>query len=234
MGSLDTALTRQALAEGVVVSHGTDTPVAMRLRYVGSGTVTSVTVDASTDLEMITSDGGTDTYLFSAYTTYQTLAAAINADGIFEAKVLDTLLSENPDDDIVTGAITASTDANGVTVWDCNVDTSASLQIAACLSAHRDFDTPSRRVSLQEVAYGVDVGTAAADSVQVWLRRGSVETQLVGRLSVDAFAATSITFASGQGKISGKQDDEIIVLVKDAATFADAGGNYVSAIGTIE
>lgn len=233
MGSLDSALTRKANAKGVVVSHGTDEPIAMRLRYIGSGTVTSVTVDPGTDIEMVTSDGGTDTYLFATYVTYAALAAAIKADGIFEVKVLDTLLSANPDDDMVTGAITAGTDANGVVVWDANVDTSASLEIAACLSAHRDFDTPKRIVTLKEIVYSVNMNAAAADSMQVYLRRGATETKLIGRLSVDD-TETSIDFASGEGSITGNQDDEFIVRVKDAGTLADAGGNYVSIIGTIE
>lgn len=233
MGSLDSALTRNANAKGIIVSHGTDNPVAMRLRYLGTGTVTSLTVDVSTDFEIITSDGGTDTYLFATYTTYAALAAAINADGIFEVKVLDTLLTENPDDDMVTGAITAGTDANGVTIWDANVDTSASLRIAVCLSAHRDWDTPARIVSLKEIVYLVDMGTAAVDSMQVFLRRGGTETQLFGRLSVDD-TATTINFASGNSELTGNQDDEILVIVKDAATLADATKNFVSAIGTLK
>jgi hypothetical protein len=233
MGSLDSALTRQALAKGEIVSHGTDEPVAIRLRYIGSGTVTSVTVTTATNIVAVTSDGGTDTYAFGTYDTYEKLVAAINKDGIFEAKALDVLLSTDPASDMVDGAITSGTDANGVVVWDANVDTSAALQIAACLTPHRDWDSPSRRVHLQEVRYSVNMGTAAADSVQVWRRRGSTETQVFGRLSVDT-TETAITFASGEGKLTGNQDDEFIVLVKDAATLADAAGNFVSAIGLIE
>lgn len=233
MGSLDSALTRQALAEGVVVSHGTDTPVVIRLRYVGTGTVTSVTTTTATNIVMITSDGGTDTYAFATYTTIGSLVDKINTDGIFEAKVLDALRSEGTASRLVDGAITAGTDANGAIVWDVKADTSTALRISAALTAHRDFDMPARRVHLQEITYSVNMGTAAADSVQVWLRRGTVETQLFGVLSVDT-TATTITFASGQGKITGKRDDEFVVFVKDAATLADAAGNYVRITGVIE
>lgn len=234
MGSLDSVLTRQVLAEGVVVRNTTDTPIALRLRYVGSGTVTSVTVTTATNIVMVTSDGGTDTYAFATYTTLGALADAINKDAIFEAKVLDDLRSSASASQYVTGAITAGTDANGVVVWDVLLDTSAALRIAACLTAERDFDTPKqRRVHLQEFRYAVNMGTAAADSAQVYLRRGTVETKIMGMLSVDT-TETSITFASGEGKITSKIGDEIIVLVKDAATLADATTNFVQAVGIIE
>ena len=88
MSSLNSVLTRQALASGVTLQVGTDTPVAIRLRKLSVGSVTSVTVTTATNIVMITSDGGTDTYTFATYTTVGALVDAINADGIFEAKVL--------------------------------------------------------------------------------------------------------------------------------------------------
>lgn len=233
MASLESVQLRKALATGTVVQFGTDAPVALRLRYVGTGTVTSVTVTTATNIVMVTSDGGTDTYAFATYTTLGALADAINADGIFEAKVIDDLRSSATASQYVTGAITAGADANGVVVWDVKLDTSAALRIPACLTANRDFDMPKRRVHLQEFRYSVNMGTAAADSANVYLRRGNVETQLISGLSVDT-TETSVTFAGGEGMISGREGDEIIVLVKDAATLADAAGNFVRAVGVIE
>lgn len=231
MSSLDSLLTRKALGIGAVVQHGTDAPVALRLRYVGSGTVTSVTVTTATNIVMVTSDGGTDTYAFSTYTTLGTLADAINADGIFEAKVMDDLRASASASQYVDGAITAGTDANGVRVWDVKVDTSAALRIPVALN-QRDFDAPKRKVALKEIVYSVNMGTAAADSMQVWLRRGTVETKVFGALSVDT-TETTIRFANGEGAITTRDGDEIIVLVKDAATLADAAGNFVRLVGEI-
>lgn len=235
MSSLDALRTRYYASEGTTLQAGTDAPVAIRLRYIGTGTVTSVTVDnTAEDFEFITSDGGTDTYTVADYATVGALADAINKDGIFEAKVLDALRSLSTDDTMVDGAITAGTDANGVRVWDIKQDTSASLQIAVALTPFRNFDAPkNRRVHLQELRYSVNMGTAAADSVQIWRRRGATETQVFGALSVDT-TDTAITFASGVGKISGRDGDEFICLVKDAATLADAAGNYVRVTGIIE
>jgi len=239
MSSLDSTLTRQALAEGVVVRTGTDTPVALRLRYVGSGTVTSVTVTTATNIVTVTSDGGTDTYAFATYATLGALADAINGVGIFEAKVLDDLRSSATASQYVNGAITSGTDGEGNTVWDVELDTSAALRVTACLSAHRDFDKPSRRVKLNVASYLVNMGTAAADSANIYLRRGNTETKLVSTTSVDN-TATTLVSGSASGALAGyigggnRADDEYIVLVKDAATLADAAGNYVHVAGTLE
>lgn len=234
MGSLDSALTRQVLARGEVRQVGTDTPIAIRLRNLTGGAVTSVTVTTATDIVIITANGGTDTYTFAAYTTIGALADAINADGIFEAKVLDALRSGASDNFLLAGAITAGTDDNGVIVWDVVYDTSASLSLPVCLTPFLNFDSPKgHRVHLQEVKYGVNMGTAAVDSVQIWRRRGTVEKQIFGALSVDT-TETTISFASGEGKITGNVNDEFIVLVKDAATLADATSNYVRVTGVIE
>ena len=65
MASTDSLNARKLLARGTVVYKSTDTSVALRLRYIGSGTVTSVATITATSVETITSDGGTDTYLFS-------------------------------------------------------------------------------------------------------------------------------------------------------------------------
>src|SRR3990167_864626 len=97
MPSQDGLNVRKLLSTGVTRQNGTDTPVAIRLRKLTVGSVTSVTVTTATDLVLITSDGGTDTYTFSTYTTVGKLIDAINGDGIFEAKAMDTLRSFNVD-----------------------------------------------------------------------------------------------------------------------------------------
>ena len=234
MSSLNSALTRQALSSGVVLQVGTDTPVAIRLKKKSTGSVTSVTVDTGTDLELITSDGGTDTYAFATYTTVGSLADAIDADGIFEVKVLDCLRSQASTSKFVDGAITSGTDENGVVIWDVLNDTSATLELGICLSPSRNFNTiQGHRVHVQQVVYSVNMGTAAADSFQIYKRRGTTETKVFGQLSVDT-TETTLNLASGYGKISGAPDEEIFVRVKDADTLADAAGNFVRVIGILE
>lgn len=235
MSSLDYLFSRSLLKTGVVNSSGTDTPVAIRLRYIGTGTVTSVIVTTATDITMITSDGGTDAYLFATYTTVGAVIDAINADGIFEAKPLDCLRALASASKLVATTISSGT-YEGITVWDVLVDTSTALQIGTSLTFSRGFDHPQvkqHRLHLQQVVYAVNMGTAAVNSVQFWKRKGTVETQLLGLLSVDT-TETTITFASGLGYITAAEGEELIVLVLDAATLADATGNFVRVVGLVE
>lgn len=233
MSSLDGLQVRNILSVGTVIQAGTDEPVAFRIRKIGSESATSVTITTGTNIVLVGS-ATTDTLTFAAYTTYGAVVDAINATGRWEAKMLDALRSKASASTIVDGAITAGTDANGLVIYDAKQDTSASLQIAVCLTPKRDFDAPKgHRVSLQEVVYAVNMGTAAVDSVQIWIRRGTTETKVFSALSVDT-TATTINFASGEGSIGGRNEDEIIVLVKDAATLADATSNFVRVVGRIE
>ena len=165
MGSLDGALTRQALAENIVVNRGTDEAVALRQKYVGTGTVTSVTAVTATSVVNVTSDGETDTYLFATYATFGALVDAINADGIFEARVVDVLRSDATDDNILAEAITtATTDENGDSVFDLKVDTDGMFYVGVCLSGNLGFNfrPAGHKVQLSAIDYLANMGTAAA------------------------------------------------------------------------
>jgi hypothetical protein len=224
MASLDSLQTRQILAKGVVIDNVADAPVALRLRYIGTGTVTSVTTVTATNVVLITSDGLTDTYAFSAYITMGALADAINAAGIFECKVLDVLRSAASDNNLLASALTAtnSVDDLGNAVYDIHTDTSAFFQLGVCLTpTRRSFGAPTgHRVHLQEIKYYATLGNAAADDVQIWKRNGTVETQIFGELSVSA-TATTINFASGEGKLTGNPDEELVVILKDSVSLSD-------------
>ena len=228
--------TRALLASGVSVYKGTDQAVALRLKYIGTGSVTSVAAVTATSVETITSDGGTDTFLFATYTTMGALADAINAAGIFECKVLDVLRSAASDDAILAESITTATqDELGNAVYDLKVDTSGMFYVGACLSSSRGFGglTAGHRVHLQEIAYVANMGTAAVDGLKVYARNitSGAERLVYAGLSVDT-SATTVTFASGLGKISSKDNEELIVLIKDAASMAD--GAYMKLTGIVE
>ncbi len=233
MPSLDGLSVRHLSRQGKILIKGTDEPVAIRVRHLGSESVTSVTVTTGTGIVFIGSTT-TDTVVFATQTTLGAVADFLNATGRWEARALDALRSDASDDAIVDGAITAGTDENGVIIWDCLRDTSTALRLSVALVPSRNFDAPSaRRVGLQEVKYSVNMGTAAADSFQIYLRRGKTETKVLGELSVDT-TATTYSFASGLAELSGRDGDEFIVHVKDAATLADASGNYVRVAGWVE
>lgn len=237
MASLDSALTRSYLKKGTALYVSDDTvagsgPVAIRLRYVGTGTVTSVTVTTGTDIVTVTSDGGTDTYLFATYTTVGTLVDAINAAGIFEAKVVDSLRSLDSATQFKDGAITAGT-LDGISIWDVLVDTSAALYIAGRLTYDRGFlkaHKKNHRVALQEIKYLADVGST--DYVYVYEVDGSGTETLVYKVAGVDNTATTINFASGVGKITAEDNDDLVVVVKGTSTFANAC--YLQLVGEIE
>ena len=241
MGSLNSALLKKALAKGVVGMVVDDTPVAIRLKYIGTGTVTSVTVDTGTDLVMITSDGGTDTYDFGTYTTIGALVDAINGDGIFEAKVLDSIRSEATATQFVDGAISSSTLRDGgvsTTIWDVLVDTDAADYIAYRLTYDRGFEREAIKkghtVSLREIVYYMTMGTAStANSVRVYEIDGTTETQIARRATGVTQTETTINWASGEGFISAAVGNDLVIYVTDAA-FTDDAGNYLEVTGLVE
>jgi hypothetical protein len=219
-------------------------PVALRLRYIGTGSVTSVTVTTAVSIVTVTVEGGTTTtktYLFASGATLNTvlkLVNAIRADGLFEVKVLDTLLSFPTASQFIDGAITLSASEEGYPIWDVKVDTDAADYLMACLDPQdRMFLRPleNHRVHLVGYEYTMDQSAAAANGEQVWIRQGLTETQKIGRLSVDhATTVTTRNFASGEGALSAPYGAQIIVLVDDPGNLANADGNYLQVDGVIE
>lgn len=236
MPSRDSLEVRNLLAAGDVRQVGTDSPIAVRLKYVGSGTVTSVTVTTATNIVMVTSDGGTDTYAFATYATVGALVDAINADGIFKAKVLDTVRSEATASQFVDGAITAAAE-DGTMYYDVKVDTNAANYFAARLTYDRGFEKEtmkkSHRVHLDEIVYLMNLATASANNVKVYRVNGTTETVVYKGLPVDN-TATTINFASGNGRLSGANGEDIVVKIDDGGTLADAAGNLLRVVGTLE
>jgi len=243
MASLDSLLQRQSLGRGVAKRVLDDTPVAIRLRYVGTGTVTSVTTTISTNIVMVTSDGGTDTYTFATYTTVGALVDAINNDGIFEARILDALRSDATDDMFLNGAITATTCAEGYRIWDVLHDTSAVdavntlayFSVRVTPDADRLFQAPRKnhRVSLQEIQYYVNVNGATAAGVRIYECVNGQENVIWSAASVDA-TLTTITWASGQGRITGVDGAEYLIRVQDATSITDTASNFLQVVAVVE
>lgn len=242
MGSIASLELNKLNAKGKVVQVGTDTPVAIRLKYIGSGSVTTApTVTTATKIEWVTTDGLTDTYLFGSgageYNTVGALVDAINADGIFEAKVLDSLRSKPTVSQFVDGLIAAGT-VDGVRVWDVLVDTNAAFYFAVCVTADRGFSWPSATkkghvVKLKQARYSVTMGTAAVDSFQIFERNGSTEEKIYSALSVKTTDTTEVNLIGDDGAFLSTPN-ELVIIVKDAAALADAPGNFLRAIYRVE
>lgn len=241
MASLDSLKVRALAAKGAIQVSRDDTPVVLRMRYVGTGTLTSITITTATNLVVVSSDGGTDTYAFATYTTVGALADAINSDGILECKVIDALRADSTGSSMFleNTALSATTDENGVTCYDAHADTSVFKALTSTLSLSRNFNTGTQRlfsghrVHLQEIVYYANVNAAAANSVRVYFRKGTVETQQFGVASVDA-TKTTINWAAGLGKLTAPEDADIIVRVLDGTSLTDAADNFIQATGIYE
>ena len=244
MASLDSLQTRQVLSRGVSQYAVTDSPVIFSMAYTGTGSVTSVTVTTATNIVTVTVESSgtvTKTYAFATYTTVGALVDAINNDGLFCVKTLDALRSDATNSsNIVTGAITATTDELGNTVWNAKADTSVNKALTVSLSPFRafTFSKPlerAHRVHLQEVKYYITLGGAGANLVNFYVRRAidKVETKIWTGTSVSA-TSTTISFASGFGKITANDGDQIICRVSDGTSITDAAANFLTATGYVE
>lgn len=218
--SVKTQSLKKGIGAAMIVADG---PVGIRLKYKGSGTVTSVTVTTATNIVIVTSDGGTDTYAFSTYSTVGALQQAINSSGVFEAKVLDALRADSTASQFVDGAISISTAG----YYDVAVDTSAAKSLTYRCAYDRnvgsDVDPGNHRVSLKEFTYYATLGAAAANGVQVWEynRNDNTEVQLYQELSVSA-TVTTINFANGYSEITSGDNNDLILRIKDGTSLADA------------
>jgi uncharacterized membrane protein (UPF0136 family) len=239
MSSLDALRTRHYAAKGVAQRVADDTPAAIRMRYIGTGTVTSVTIVTGTSLATITSDGGTDTFLFATYTTIGTLVAAINALGIFEAHALSSLLADSTTgaNYFVNGALVATTDDNGIPCYDILWDTSIKQAYTVALSQYRNFNPIRKgighRFHIQGLNYFADVSAAEAGAVRIYQRKDSVEKLIWSNVSVDT-TDTAITFAGGHGKISGDEGAELIARVMDTTSLTNHASGYLQVTGIYE
>lgn len=238
MPSLDGLKTRFYAGKQVARQVGADTSIAFTLDYIGTGSVTSVTVTTATNIVMVTSDGGTDTYAFATYTTLGTLVDKINSDGIFKARIVDGLRSQSTGSSaLIDGAITVSTDGLYRALW----DTSACLHmtvrlfwgdIAAPVSKLND----SHRVTLKEIVTSLTLGGGAdANSMKIYEctpnSRGSVESLLIQRTPTSGSVVT-LNWASGQSGITTSNGNELVVVVTDGTSFG--ASDYITISGFAE
>ena len=223
MASLNSLQTRNVASRGIIKYVADDTCVAVRLKYCGNGRVTSVTTSA-TNLVTVTVESGstvTKTYAMTSHANYGSLVDKINSDGIFYARVLDarnaTLWASGL---AVEAALTITADG----YYDIISKTSAADYLAARLCYDRSpiasKTTMGHRVHLSEIGYTYTAGGSAdANSIRVYQYNPltMVETLLWQGLPVSG-AATTITFASGRGKISSDEGCDLLVYLLDATS----------------
>ena len=245
MASLDSLTTRSYAKRGVVGYVTDDKPISLRIRSIGGHTVTHVITTGSgsgaTALELHDSDGTASIDLTAAATdTLGELCDYINSTTNWECKILDGLRTDSVNTKLLEETVSAST-VDGVTYYDLHPDTSIYLAYTYRLTNDRHTDTSgqtpakgSHRVHIQGINYYANVSAGPnANGVQVWECDGGVETQIMSRASIDA-TDTPITFASGYGKVTGKDGNDLVVRVVDSTTLTDNTLGYLQVTGELE
>jgi len=223
-----------ALPTGIVRRQRADTPEAFRLFYQGSGTVTSVTVTTATNIVLISSDGGTETYVFATQDNVGKLVDAINlaferGTSKFTAVVKDALRTNSTISQFLNGVIAVSAEDNSEAYWGALVDTSIALRVTHAIAGSnytrvgaKGQSPDTRRVHLMGGQYFATLGAAGANGLLIYERNSKGIEKLV--LSQGSVSAATQTFNFSAGAyISGAPGSEIIVVLIDGTSVADAG-----------
>src|ERR1035437_126561 len=219
MASRDSAITRQILERGIIGQSADDISVGIRLKYVGKGKVTSVVTVSATSIVLTTTDGGVDTYAFATYTTLGDVQDAINADGIFEARILDALRSSASANSLLANGGATLT---ALGYYDILVDTSGANFMAYRISWDRFPDVNAKlrmlhRVHLQEIKYNVTLGGGAdANGLRIYEYNpnGQVENLIYESLPVSGSLQT-VNWAAGMGRITAQDNNDLVVILLD-------------------
>jgi hypothetical protein len=235
MPSLDFSRIRHDLRRDIIGQVADDTCVLFKLKYVGGGTVTSVITTAATDITMVSVYNGTtytDAYHWAGpgtYTTVQLITDAINKDGRFEARTMDALNATALGANLVIGA-TLTVDANGE--YNVLSDTSNAKFLAYRLTYDRTFGTNVKfrnghRVSLREIVTSLTLGGGAdANGLKVYectppgnsAPYGDAEILVLQRTPTTGSVET-INWASGKGKITANEGNDLVVIITDAGSI---------------
>jgi len=223
MGSLNSIQLRSNLRNGMTERIVADGPIAMRIKYVGKYSATSVVVTTATNVVLTPSTGTAVTCTFATHTTMGAAADFINNSDDWSCQLLDALRSDASASVLVTGTITAS---NGN--YNLMIDTSVtkSLTYRCTYDRSGDMEKPkgAHRVHLKSFVYFATLGGASADDVQIWEYNPveQSETQVYQALSVSA-TATTVNFASGEGWLSSSFGNDLIVRLIDPTSLSDSG-----------
>ena len=249
MASLDSVSTRQILASGKVFQRADDASIAIRLRYVGTAASPAVVVTTASGLSLNDATASVSVpFQWGVATTMGELVDAINGRGVWEAKLLDAIRADVTLNSFKSNTtVTPGMDENGLVVWDLvhdnNIVTNGVYAATVCLSPFFNFDAPTgHRVHVRELSYYQNVNGATAASVLLYKRvnpskisgvKNGTEVLVYSATSVDA-VITAITWAGGEGTITGGENDEFIFRVQDGTSITDNAANYVRIVGELE
>lgn len=243
MASLNSLHMRSLAAQTTGLRVVDDTPVALRIINSAGKAVTHVIVTAATGIELHDADGTeTITWVGGAtnYTTVGALVDKINSTSNWKAKVLDSLRSQILTATNVIGGTLVANTKDGELGYDVLLDTSTSFTVPIRCTYDRtagDIITKvGHRVKLVNFEYVLNVGTAAANKVRIyeWDPVAFTETQIWQAASVKS-TTTVTAYDFSKAPITAKEGNDLVVLVTDAASLADAATtNYLQVLYTRE
>ena len=233
MGSQGNIAVRKGLAKSVARTVVDDTSIGLRLKYIGTGTVTTVVVDTNQDITLTSSDGGAEEFLLATYTTMGLLVDAINASDQWSAKILDALRAD------LTSGLPFVDDA-GVTIsaagyYDVLMDTDSVDYATYRCTIDTGIDTGrpsgSHKVRLQEVVYNQDISAAEANGFRIyeWDSVAKTETQVYRKKSIDT-TDTTVNFASGNKTLDAGYGNDLIVRIFDTTSITDNSANFLACV----
>jgi len=222
MGSLNSIEVRNNLRSGMTERIVADGSVALRIRYIGKYSVTSVVVTTATNIVLTPSIGTAVTCTFATYDSMGEVADYINNSDDWSCQLLDVLRS-----DVTTASplVAGTKSVTSAGYYNLPVDTSVALHISYRCAYDRSGDMTkpkgAHRVHLKGFTYYADL-TAAVNKVQIWEYDpvNQSETQIYQALSVTT-SSTAINFASGEGWISSGFGNDLIVRVTTAGALSD-------------
>jgi len=226
---------RALAAQTTGIRIAEDGAVALRIVHTKANAVTSVVVTSATNIVLTDADGGSTFTFGSGYGTLGLLVDGINALANWDCKILDGLRSTlTTASNLVGGTLTANSKL-GEWGYDVMLDTTTTFTFPIRCAYDRTggsiLPAGGHRVKLVSFDYVLDVGTAAANKVQIieWDPVLRTETQVWQAASVDSTSsATSIDFS--KAPLTAKEGNDLVVLVTDAASITDAATNYLQVL----
>jgi len=229
MSSQDSLATRKLLKKQVVLQNVDDVAVAIRIKHVASVAITSVTLTSATNLVLIDADG-TTTSTFATDDELGKVVDRINSSANWEAIILDAKRDDASASTLLPNtAVTAST-YDGVTYYDLLTDTSglSSMAVRIIYSRHTPSAQPtkgSHRVTLKEVNYNLTLGGGAdTNSLKMYEVDGATETEIWRSTPTTGSAQNlfSLAYLYGDGGISSKDGNELLVQITDGSSITGA------------
>ncbi|KXB08557.1 hypothetical protein AKJ56_01005 [candidate division MSBL1 archaeon SCGC-AAA382N08] len=216
MSSVDKLQVQKLLAKGDSIQMGDNESVALRLKYTGSGSVSSVTVTTATKIALTTSeDSGLD-FTFATYSTVGSLVDAINEVSYWEAKTLDALRSTSTTSSELSSA-SKNTQIGENNVYDVVINNSNLIANIIRLTYDRGFQQAimkkGHRVKMNELVYNETLGGTSSLDIYEVDSSGTEILKLSG--SPTSGTETTLNFANGEVALTPDYDKDLVVKISD-------------------